>query len=519
MSTTPTMPRAPGPDAASPALEVAPARRTEGPAVAGRHPRVRDVLIVGAGLSGLAMALEARAAGRDVAVIEKADGPGGTWAANTYPGAACDVPSHLYQLAARPHTGWSRPYAPQPEILAYAERVAAELGKAIRYGAAMERAEWDGAAKRWQVTLATGETIVARRLVLATGMLHVPKRPGIEGLEEFAGAMHHTAEWPEAFDPRGKRIAVIGTGASAIQVVPPLAELAARLHLVQRTPPWVVAKKDRPFARRRRLFAALPPLARAYRAWLDQFHEMRHMVWRGHERAVEWAERMARETMEDAIDDPALRAALTPDYRIGCKRILQSSDYYPAIARGNVELVTAPVERIVPEGLIAGGRTIALDAIVLATGFHVAEGIGLDVRGPDGVTLRDLWTTRALAHCGTAVHGLPNCAMLLGPGTGLGHNSVVLMAEAQTRYLTRLWDAQDGAGWEAMTPRAAAQSAWRDELDAMLSRTVWGRSPGEGGCLSWYHDAKGRPTAVWPGTVRQFRRRLARSGLGDYEPV
>ena len=498
-----------------------PETMTSPPAARGGEPRsrARDVLIVGAGLSGLAMALEARAAGRDVLVIEKNARPGGTWATNTYPGAACDVPSHLYQLASRPSADWSRPYAPQGEILAYVERVAAELAQSIRYDVRMERAEWSATDARWRVRLDDGSHIEARRLVLATGMLHVPRRPDIPGLGAFGGQLVHTAEWPEGFDAAGKRVAVVGTGASAIQVVPPLAAQAERLHVVQRTPPWVVAKSDRPFARRRRLFGTLPPLARLYRFWLDQFHEVRHLVWRGHERSVEWAERMARETMEAAIGDPALREALTPNYRIGCKRILQSSDYYPAIARENVELVTEPVERVVPEGLVVGGRTIGLDAIVLATGFHVAEGIGLDVRGTDGVTLRELWKARALAHCGTSIHGLPNCAMLLGPGTGLGHNSVVLMAEAQVRYLIRLWDAQDEAGWEAMEARAEAQEAWGGELDAMLARTVWGRAPGEGGCRSWYHDAKGRPTAVWPGTVRQFRRRLARSGLGDYAPV
>ena len=492
-----------------------------------------DILIVGAGLSGLAMALEARAGGHHVAIIERHATPGGTWALNTYPGAACDVPSHLYQLGRRPSAEWSRPFAPQDEIESYIGRVANALrddaGVSLRTGLGMARAEWNADHRCWDVHLSDGTHETAKWLVLATGMLHVPRRPSIPGLDEFGGPVLHTAEWDGGFDPKGRRVAVIGTGASAVQVVPPLAETAERLTLFQRTPPWVVAKSDAPFGLRRTWFRRVPGLARLYRYWLYEFHEMRHLVWRGHERSVEWAERMARDTMEAAIGDPALRAKLTPPYRIGCKRILQSNAYYPALARANVEVETAPIERITMGGIITERREREIDAIVLATGFEVANAFGLDVRGRNGRTLREAWATRPLAHCGTTVRGFPNLATLLGPGTALGHNSVVLMAEAQARYLVRLWREQvraerdkverGEAGLGAIEPRAEAQDAWREEIDAALLKTVWGLAPGMGGCSSWYHDKAGRPSVVWPGTVRQFRRRLRRSGLGDYEAV
>ena len=469
------------------------------------------------------MTLEARAMGRRVAIIERHEKPGGTWALNTYPGAACDVPSHLYQLARAPSAEWSRPFAPQSEIEGYVSDVAdglrADPGVSWRTGLGMERAEWDDSKQRWRVHLSNGTIETTGWLVLATGMLHVPRRPAIPGLGDFAGPVLHTAEWDAGFDPEGRRIAVIGTGASAVQVVPPLAAKAEHLTLFQRTPPWVVAKSDKPFGRRRTLFGRVPGLARLYRRWLHEFHEMRHLVWRGHVRSIEWAERMARDTMEWAIADPSLRLKLTPDYRIGCKRILQSSEYYPALARANVDVETAPIDRVTRRGIVAGGREHAVDAIVLATGFEVANAVGLDVWGRGGRHLREVWAERPLAHCGTTLQGFPNLATLLGPGTALGHNSVVLMAEAQARYLARLWDEQDRAGVNAIEPRADAQEAWREEIDAALAKTVWGLPPGMGGCTSWYHDAKGRPSVVWPGTVRQFQRRLKRSGLKDYRAV
>ena len=478
------------------------------------------LLIVGAGFSGLAMALELRAAKRDFLLIEKGEGVGGTWAANAYPGAACDVPSHLYQLARRPWAGWSRAFAPREEIRDYLERVAAEpdLAARIERRTAMRHARWNAMRKAWRVAVRGpgGESeIVASHLVLATGMLHQPKRPDLPGLNEFGGTVMHTAEWDPLFEPRGKRIAVIGTGASAIQLVPALADAGAKVTLYQRTAPHVVEKRDAALAGRHGLRWQL---GRAlYRRWLFEFHEIRHMVWRGYHRAVDSAEAMSRRTREAAGGDAAFLARVEPNHRIGCQRILQSSDYYPALMRDSIELVTDPIERVKKGGIVAGGTVRSADAIALATGFHVADATGLDVRGPSGM-LREAWAGGAYAMGGMHVRGFPNMSVLLGPGTALGHNSMVLMAEAQARMIVRLLRQAGRREIGVLEPRADAQNEWERRRAEMAASTVWGLAPGDGGCRSWYHDARGRPTAAWPGTVRQFRRALGRLTLRDYEP-
>ena len=482
--------------------------------------RTVPMLIVGGGFSGLAVGLELLAAKRDFLLIEKGDRIGGTWAANGYPGAACDVPSHLYQLARRRWHGWSRSFAPRGEIQAYLERVAAEpeLARRIERGVAMRRATWDEGSKTWHVSTVgpDGErTVVTPHLVLATGMLHVPKRPNIPGLDGFAGTVMHTAEWDPLFDPAGRSVGVIGTGASAIQLVPALVKAGATVTLYQRSAPHVVAKRDADLAGNSALRFA--PFRALYRRWLFEFHEIRHMVWRGYHRAVDSAEAMSRRAREAASEDAAFLASVEPNHRIGCKRILQSNTYYPALASGAVEVVTDSIERIEADGVVAGGRCRSADTIALATGFHVADATGLDVRGRIE-TLREAWADGAVAMGGMHVRGFPNMTLLLGPGTALGHNSMVLMAEAQAQAFVRLLKKQEKAGVDAFEPREDAQRAWMERRTEMTAKTVWGLKPGAGGCHSWYFDDRGRANAVWPGTVRQFRRALRRLGPRDYEP-
>ena len=483
-----------------------------------RPVRTIPVLIVGAGFSGLAMALELLAAKREFLLIEKGESVGGTWAANRYPGAACDVPSHLYQLERRPGAQWSRSFAPREEIRLYLERVAAEpeIAERIERKVVMKRARWDAAHGAWRVRVRSKrgeETILATHLVLATGMLHVPKRPDIPGLDGFGGTVMHTAEWEPTFEPEGKRVAVIGTGASAIQLVPSLVDRGAEVTLYQRSAPHIVAKDDKALSGK--AWLRWKPLRALYRRWLFEFHEIRHMVWRNYFRAVESAEAMSRDARERGGGNAAHLREIEPNHRIGCKRILQSNDYYTALASSAVDLVTAPIERVEPDGVVAGGRLRGADAIALATGFHVADAVGLDIEGPNG-SLRTAWAGGAVALGGMHVAGFPNLSVLLGPGTALGHNSMVLMAEAQAKTLVRLLRNADRHDRAVLEPRADAQAAWEEQRAAMASRTVWGLSLEEGGCQSWYHDARGRPTAAWPGTVRQFRRALNRLSLRDY---
>lgn len=474
-----------------------------------------DLLIVGAGFSGLVMAMEARRAGiGDVLILEKAQELGGTWRDNTYPGVACDIPSHLYSIAAKPNPAWSRVYSDGPEIQAYLKRVAEEEGlrPLIRFGRTLKRAEWDGA--RWRVETEEGEVVSARVLVSAMGALHLPRPPEIPGIEGFAGPQFHSAEWRHDVDLSGRRVAVIGTGASAIQFIPEVAKEAAQVTVFQRSAPYVLPRLDGEIPEgRRRLYAALPAL-RAWRRWTTYWwQEIRHATFKGNPRAVKIAMKMWRDHMEKAVMDPELRAKLTPDYRIGCKRILQSNDFYPAMARENVTLVTDPIREIRPEGVIAD-RLHEADVLIYGTGFHVTDSMErLDIRGRDGRTLREAWAEGLSAHLGMSVAGFPNLFFLLGPHTGLGHNSVVLMIEAQAKHLARLLTEMRAQGLTAVEPKPERQRAFVEEVTGRLSGMVWQA----GGCRSWYQDDHGRNTTLWPGTVREYEKRMRAAGLDEYQ--
>lgn len=480
-----------------------------------------EILIVGAGFSGLIMALEARRRGfRDVTILEKAEELGGTWRDNTYPGVACDIPSHLYSMADRPKADWSRVYSPGPEIQDYLLDVAARDGlrERVRFGRELRSARWDEGARRWEVETMQGERWRARVLVSAVGALHRPRPPAIEGLEGFAGPHWHSAQWRHDVDLAGKRVAVIGAGASAIQFIPEVAKRAAHLSVFQRSAPYVLPRMDGPIPpAKRRLFAALPPLRWSQRRFYYWFQELRHGAFAGKPGAVRMVMKMWRKHLETAIRDPELREKLTPHYEIGCKRILLSNDFYPALARKNVSLVTEPIARIRPEGVeTADGAVHEADALIYGTGFHVTDALtALDIRGRGGRPLSQAWAGGMSAHLGMSVAGFPNLFFLLGPHTGLGHNSVVLMIEAQAAHLGRLLDAMRGERLSAVEPRPERQKAFCEGVAERLDGMVWM----QGGCASWYQDEHGRATTLWPGTVREYERLMARAGLEDYRPA
>ncbi|MFO7854859.1 MAG: NAD(P)/FAD-dependent oxidoreductase [Paracoccaceae bacterium] len=480
-----------------------------------------DILIVGAGFSGLAMAMEARKRGfEDVIILEKADELGGTWRDNTYPGVACDIPSHLYSFADHPKPDWSRAYAQGPEIQRYLLAVAeaAELRPLIRFGRSFRRAAWHDAARRWNVETEAGETFRPRVLVSALGALHVPATPSLPGLGAFAGPVFHSARWRHDVPLAGKRVAVVGTGASAVQFVPEIAKLAAEVTVFQRTPPYVVPRHDGPIAPWvRSLYRALPILPAIRRRVIHAVHEAQHAVFRGEPLAVRLALSQWRRNMERHVHDPAMRSALTPDYRIGCKRILSSNDWYPALARPNVRLIPEGVAAIRPDAVVAAsGREAPADVLIFATGFHVTDTLGaLDIRGAGGRSLAETWAGGIRAHLGTAVAGFPNLFLLLGPNTGLGHNSVVLMIEAQAAHVARLLAQMRAAGLDAVAPRPEAEAAFAEEMRERLDASVWQA----GGCRSWYQDAAGGNPTLWPGTVGEFQRRLAGADLSQYRPA
>ncbi|MEO1687213.1 MAG: NAD(P)/FAD-dependent oxidoreductase, partial [Pseudomonadota bacterium] len=365
---------------------------------------VTDILILGAGFSGLAMAMEARRRGfDDISILEKADDVGGTWRENTYPGVACDVPSHLYSFANHLNPDWSTCYAGGGEIWAYMKNVAQREGlyELCRFGRTFRSAVWDGA--RWQVETEEGERWSARVLVSGLGALHIPKTPDIPGVESFPGTMMHSARWDHSVDLAGRRVAVIGSGASAVQFVPAVAQTAARLTVFQRTAPYVLPRPDgpiRPWVRA--LYRRFPILPRLRRRLIFKFFEMRHATFRGEARAVRIGMKFWRRALEKSFPDPADQARLTPDYRIGCKRVLSSNDWYPALARDNVDLVTSGLERFEGRTLVAGdGTRVEADVVVWGTGFHVADSLArMDFRGVDGRPIAEAWKNGLEAHLG-----------------------------------------------------------------------------------------------------------------------
>ncbi|NOD75870.1 MULTISPECIES: NAD(P)/FAD-dependent oxidoreductase [unclassified Ruegeria] len=478
-----------------------------------------EMLIIGAGFSGLTMALEARKRGlSDIAILEKADDIGGTWRENTYPGVACDVPSHLYSMATHPNPHWSRAYAGGAEIQAYLKDVARQEGlyDLCHFGRELKSARWDGG--RWHVETVDGDLWSARFLVSAIGALHHPSIPNLPGAESFPGPSFHSAQWDHQVDLTDKEVAVVGTGASAVQFVPEVAKLARHVTIFQRSAPYVMPRPDGPIAPWvRKLYARIPLLPRIRRKLIFMFFEFRHRVFRGEERAMNFALKMWRKSLETAITDPEERRVLTPDYQIGCKRILSSNDWYPTLARDNVSVVPQGVARIDGDKIIAvNGTEVRADVLIWGTGFHVTNVVErLDITGSDGLTLRKAWANGMNAHLGTSVAGFPNFFVLLGPHTGLGHNSVVLMIEAQVEHIGRLLSEMKRKGFSAITPNETKQAGFTQEMADRHTDSVWQ----SGGCTSWYIDADGKNTTLWPGTVGEYQKRMAQSGLEQYNPV
>jgi cation diffusion facilitator CzcD-associated flavoprotein CzcO len=479
-----------------------------------------DVLVIGTGFAGLGMAIKLKRSGEnDFVVLEKAGSVGGTWRENTYPGCACDVQSHLYSFSFEPNPKWSRMFARQPEIREYLEHCTDKYGVRphIRFGAAVTGARFDEAAGLWHVEVNDGEQVfTARTVVAGFGPLSRPEYPQIEGIETFAGEAFHSAEWDSECDLRGKRVAVVGTGASAIQFVPQIADEVESLHLFQRTPPWVLPKPDRPTTRLERLlFRRMPALQQAYRRSIYWRLETRVLGFTWHPRVMKAAEVIGRLHIRRAIKDPALRAAVTPDYTIGCKRILISNDYYPALARDNVAVVTGGVSRVTERGVVAAdGTEHEVDVIIYGTGFKVHDPLGpMHIVGRGGTDLGELWRTEGLeAYLGTTVAGFPNLFLLVGPNTGLGHNSIVYMIESQVHYVMEALKAMRERNAAFVDVRPEAQAQFNDKLQAQLDGAVW-----SSGCASWYLDASGKNRTLWPGFTFKFREATDEFRADDYE--
>jgi cation diffusion facilitator CzcD-associated flavoprotein CzcO len=474
------------------------------------------VAIIGSGFGGLGAAIRLKREGiEDFVIFERAADVGGTWRDNTYPGCACDVQSHLYSFSFAPNPDWTHSFSPQPEIWSYLRRCARDFGVLphIRFRHEVRECNWDEAARRWRIETSRG-SYTASVLVLASGALSAPVVPQLPGLENFQGKTFHSARWDHDYDLTGRRVAVVGTGASAVQFVPEIQPKVARLHLFQRTPPWIIPRRDRALSRfERGMFRRFPAAQRVARSSIYLFRELfllgfRHLWLSGQ------VERIARRHLERSIPDPKLRAKFVPDYSIGCKRVLISNDYLPSLIRPNVEVVTEGIAEVRAGSIVdRSGVERPVDAIIFGTGFQATDPpLAGHVRGREGRTLSEAWGGSPQAHVGTTVAGFPNLFILLGPNTGLGHNSVVYMIEAQIEHLLAALGHMRRHGACAIEPRPEAQTAFVADVERRMKGTVWVA----GRCVSWYLDRTGRNSTLWPDFSWRFRRRVARLNADEY---
>jgi cation diffusion facilitator CzcD-associated flavoprotein CzcO len=478
---------------------------------------VFDVAIIGAGFAGIGMAAKLAEAGiRNVVLLERAAEIGGTWRDNHYPGCACDIPSHLYSYSFRQNADWTRLYPSQPEIQRYLLDCVEDfaLREKVRVNSNVVRSAFEEDRALWATDLADGDTVLSRVLVSAIGGLSRPATPSLPGLESYTGTRFHSADWDDDFDLAGKRVAVVGTGASAIQFVPRIATQVARLTLFQRTPPWIVPKPDRPVrAWERWLFRRVPMTRSLFRSFLYWRQEILGLGFTLSPRLMRRGTRMALEHIRASIGDPELRARVTPDYQIGCKRILLSDDYYPALERDNVELVTAGIERVGEQGITdRDGRYHEADVIIFATGFNAVDPLSpTRIFGLGGRELAEDWRAGPEAFLGISVSGYPNLFLLMGPNTGLGHNSVIFMIESQIRYSVKLIRRVLRSAGATVDVRADVQESFNQRVQRAFRGSVWAS-----GCKSWYQGENGRQVALWPGFTFTYWFRTLRPKLGRY---
>lgn len=474
------------------------------------------IAIVGSGFAGLGAAIRLRDAGfHDLLVLERAGALGGTWRDNTYPGCACDVPSRLYSFSFAQNANWSRLFSPQAEILTYLHRVATHyaLMPCIRFNAALLSAAWNSVAERWELETARGP-MTASVLIMATGALSDPVMPELRDIAVFQGPVFHTAQWNHDVDLVGKRVAVIGTGASAIQVVPAIQPNVLSLLLLQRTAPWIVPRRDKPVSSAMQaLYRFAPGLQQIVRGVVYATREMSLLAFR-HRALTRIVERVSRQHLAAQVPNSDLRAALTPAYRIGCKRILVSDNFYPALTQPNVTVVTNGISHITPNGIVTqDGVTHEVDVIIAATGFQpTTPPLAPFVCGRDGRTLASVWTPSMRALASTSVSGFPNLFIIPGPNSGLGHTSMIYMIESQIAHVLSAMRYMQRARMASMEARADSQTAYADSVDRRMTGTVWT----SGGCASWYLDASGRNSTLWPDFTFRFRRRVARMRPHEY---
>lgn len=475
------------------------------PQLAARHCKIA---ILGSGFSGLGMAIRLKQKGeQDFLIFEKEAGVGGTWRVNHYPGCACDVQSHLYSFSFAPNPNWTRMFAPQPEIKRYLEGCWENfrLQDKTLLNTTVTQLQWDERAELWRIQDAAGNHYSAQFVVSGMGALSIPSIPKLKGLEKFKGKVFHSQQWDHDYDLKGKRVAVIGTGASAIQFVPELQKEVARLDLYQRTAPWIMPKPDRLIKEsERERFKRFPLLQKLWRGGIYTVLESRVLGFAWAPKVMKLASLVAKWHIGRSIKDPVLRAKVTPDYIMGCKRVLISNNYYPALAQANVDVITDGISEIRAGSILASdGSERKVDAIIFGTGFTPTDPIPRGaIHGRNGIDLVDSWPHGPEAYKGTMTAGFPNLFFLMGPNTGLGHNSMVYMIESQIQYILGALDLLNERNLDSLEPKREAQDAFNGKLHSSLGHSVWNA----GGCNSWYlHPVSGRNTSLWPSFTWRFR--------------
>jgi len=474
------------------------------------------VVIIGTGFSGIAAAIELGRQGiGDFVMLEKAADIGGTWRDNQYPGACCDVPSVLYSLSYEQNPNWSRKYSPAPEIHAYQHHVMDKYGLRNRTRTGFEVASADWQDDHWLVTSTSGETIRATHVISAIGALHIPFKPDIKGLKNFKGKVMHSAEWDHDYDFKDQNVVVVGSAASGVQIVPEVAKTARRVTVMQRTPNYFVPRDDQAFSNlSKTLFKTLPFTQRLQRWWQYCFNDVFFLsaFKNGDSYLKRYVSKMIEDHQKKQVKDPDMLAKIKPDYVAGCKRILLSDDFLPTLAMDSVDLVTEPIDHFREMKLVTkAGTEIEADLVVLATGFETTKMMGhMMVTGPSGQTVQSAWKDGIKAHRSVAIAGFPNFFMMYGPGSNLGHSSIIIMFEAEAKLIANLIKTADDCG-VTIEPCPNAQAAWNERLQSALSERVWATD-----CDSWYKDEHGRIFSLWPWSTTRFIREMKRTPLSEF---
>lgn len=480
-----------------------------------------EVGIVGAGFGGIGAAIRLKESGQNsIVLFEKGSEVGGTWRDNIYPGCACDIPSHVYSFSFELNPNWSRAYSKQPEILKYILHCKEkyQLEQHIRYNTKVTTIKFEEKEKCWRLTTAEGKVTTVRNVILALGPLSVPKIPVIKGVETFKGKIFHSAEWDTSVDLTGKRVAIIGTGASAIQIVPEIVGKVAQLDLYQRSAPWVLPRKDgNVSALTKKAFQTLPFIQQFQRSRIYWYFETTGVALFSDNLVRKYSKKLALDHLKKAVKDPVLREKLTPKYEIGCKRRVLSDDYYPALVHQHVDVVTNGIDQITADGIIdKDGKLRPVDVIVWATGFHVGDFLrrGMDIIGLHGQNLFESWAKEMpQAYYGTCISGYPGLMMILGPNTGLGHNSQLHVMESQYNYILDYLKQQEQQGSNTyLDVKSSAQARYNTSIHQALQRTVWA----QGGCNSWYLDEAGRNPTLWPSYTVSYRKQTQQIIMDDF---